>query len=168
MPEKINEAIKLKQNIVEEIKEKINKAKSVIIINYSKVKVSEDTQLRREFRKNNVEYKVYKNTLIRRAFNELGIKDFDQSLNGTTSIAFGQDVNTAARITVEQGKKLNDRIAPKCAYIEKAFADQKMVVTLASIPSKEVLLAKMLGSLKAPISKFAALLQAISEKQAKA
>jgi len=165
MPERII-AVEEKKKIVEEIKGKIEKAKSVVIINYSKVTVSEDTLLRREFRKNNIEYKVYKNTFIRRAFNELGIKDFDEALNGTTSLAFGDDVNTAARITVEQGKKLTDKIVPKCAYIDKAFADKVMVLKLASIPSREVLLAKLMGSLKAPITKFALLVKAIAEKQA--
>lgn len=159
-------SIKEKKEIVEAIKGKIEKAKSVVIINYSKVTVSEDTQLRREFRKNKVEYKVYKNTMIRRAFNELGVKDFDEALNGTTSIAFGEDATTAARITVEQGKKLMDKIIPKCAYIDKSYADKAMVLQLASIPPKEVLLAKLMGSLKSPITKLAFLLKAIAEKQA--
>lgn len=164
MPKK--SAVEEKKKVVEEIKDKIEKAKSVLIINYSKISVSEDTQLRREFRKNNVDYKVYKNTMVRRAFNELGVKDFDKELNGTTSIAFGADVNTAARITVEQSKKIQDKIIPKCGYIDKTYADKATVLQLASIPGREVLLAKLMGSLKAPITKFAMLLKAIAEKQA--
>lgn len=155
-----------KQKIVEEIKEKIKNSESVIVINYSKLTVAEDMNLRREFRKSQVDYKVYKNTFIRRAFNELNITDFDSYLQSTTSLAFGKDVNTAARITSEQGKKLSNKVVAKCGYISKAFADEKTVATLASIPSKEVLLAKMLGSLKAPLSKLANILGQLAKKQA--
>ena len=170
MAEKMSAAIQEKQKVVNEIKAKIENAKSVIIISYDKITVEEDTSLRREFRKNNIDYKVYKNTLIKRAFYDLGVKDFDAALNGTTSLAFGnEDVNTAARITAEQAKKLGgEKLKVKCGYLDKAFADEKYVLALASIPTKEVLLSKLLGSLKGNLFKLAQLVQAISEKQANA
>ena len=164
MEQKVSKIREDKQKIVQEIKEKIQNAESTIIINYSKLTVAEDMNLRREFRKAQVDYKVYKNTFIRRAFNELKITDFDSVLQSTTSLAFGKDVNTAARITYEQGKKLSNKVVAKCGYISKAFADEKTVANLASIPSKEILLAKMLGSLKAPLSKLANLLSQITKK----
>lgn len=166
MAKKTSAALVEKQKVISEIKEKISNAQSVIIINYSKLTVAEDLQLRREFRKAQVDYKVYKNTFIRRAFNELNVTDFDKYLQSTTSIAFGKDVNSAAKVTVEQSKKLTDKIKAKCGYIDKAFADEKMISVLASIPSKEVLLAKMLGSLKAPMSKLANILSQVAKKQA--
>ena len=166
MEQKISKIREEKQKIVEEIKEKIKNSESVIVINYSKLTVAEDMSLRREFRKAQVDYKVYKNTFIRRAFNELNVKDFDSYLQSTTSLAFGKDVNTAARITFEQGKKLANKVIAKCGYISKGFADEKTVAVLASIPSKEVLLAKMLGSLKAPLSKLANILSQVAKRQA--
>jgi len=164
MEKKISKTREDKEKAVQEIKEKIQKAESVIIIKYSKLTVAEDMSLRREFRKAHVDYKVYKNTFIKRAFNELKVTDFDSMLNSTTSLAFGKDANTAARITIEQSKKYSDKIKAKCGYISKSFADEKTIAALASIPSKEVLLAKMLGSLKAPLSKLANLLSQVAKK----
>ena len=78
-----------KKQVVEEIKQKIQNSKSVVLVKYEALTVSEDTELRRELRKNDVDYKVLKNTLVRRAFNDLGITDFDNDLNGPTAGAFG-------------------------------------------------------------------------------
>ena len=97
-----------KKVVVEEIKEKIQNSKSVVFVKFSGLTVAEDTELRREFRKNNVEYKVLKNTLIRRAFNDLGITDFDEDLNGPTSVAFGADDTSAD--TVSKYVALEDKV----------------------------------------------------------
>ena len=90
-----------KKVVVAEIKEKIQNAKSVVFVKFNGLTVAEDTELRREFRKNNVEYKVLKNTLIRKAFNDLGVTDFDEDLNGPTSVAFGADETGAAKVIVD-------------------------------------------------------------------
>ena len=94
-----------KKQVVADIKEKIQNAKSVVFVKFNGLTVAEDTELRREFRKNNVEYKVLKNTLIRRAFNDLGVTDFDEDLNGPTSVAFGADETAAAKVIIEAAKK---------------------------------------------------------------
>ena len=146
------------------IKEKIQDAKSVVFVKFSGLTVAEDTELRREFRKNNVEYKVYKNTLIRYAFHELGITDFDDDLNGPTSVAFGADETAAAKVIVNAAKKYQDKIVVKSAYVEGGKVDANGVQALAAIPSKEQLIAKMLGSLQAPIAGFVGVLSAISKK----
>jgi len=153
--------LEAKKQVVEEIKEKIQNSKSVVFVASKGLTVADDTELRREFRAKNVEYKVLKNTLIRRAFNDLGITDFDADLNGPTTVAFGVDETQAAKIIIDAVKKYDNKISVKCAYVEGARVDEKGVKALASMPTKEELVAKMLGSLQAPISNFAGVLSAI-------
>ena len=99
------------------IKEKIQDAKSVVFVKFNGLTVAEDTELRREFRKNNVEYKVYKNTLIRKAFESMGITDFNDDLNGPTAVAFGTDETAAAKVACDMCKKTNDKISVKSGYV---------------------------------------------------
>ncbi len=150
-----------KKLVVEEIKEKIQGAKSVVFVKFQGLTVAQDTELRREFRKNNVEYKVLKNTLVRRAFNELGVTDFDEDLNGPTSVAFGADETGAAKVIAEAVKKYENKVEIKSAYVDGGKVDVAGVNALASMPSKEELIAKMLGSLQAPISNFVGVLSAM-------
>ena len=153
--------LEAKKQAVEEIKQKIQSAKSVVLVKFSGLSVSQDTELRREFRKNNVEYKVLKNTLVRRAFNDLGVTDFDDDLNGPTSIAFGADETGASKVIMDAVKKYENKVAVKSAYVEGGKVDVEGVKALASMPSKEELIAKMLGSLQAPISNFVGVLSAM-------
>jgi len=150
-----------KKVVVEDIKERIQNAKSVVLVKFNGLTVAEDTELRREFRKNNVEYKVLKNTLIRRAFNDLGITDFDEDLNGPTSVAFGSDETGASKVIVEAAKKYQDKVSVKSAYVDGGKVDVKGVQALATMPSKEQLIAKMLGSMQAPIANFVGVLSAM-------
>ncbi len=150
-----------KKVVVEDIKERIQNAKSVVLVKFNGLTVSEDTELRREFRKNNVEYKVLKNTLVKRAFNDLGITDFDEDLNGPTSVAFGADETGASKVIVEAAKKYQDKVSVKSAFVDGGKVDVAGVQALASMPSKEELIAKMLGSLQAPISNFVGVLSAM-------
>ena len=153
--------LEAKKQVVEEIKEKIKNSKSVVFVKSLGLTVAEDTDLRKEFRSKQVEYKVLKNTLIKRAFNDLGVTDFDEELNGPTSVAFGQDETSAAKIVVGAAKKYDTKLVVKCAYVEGSKVDVNGVKELAAMPSKEELVAKMLGSLQAPISKFVGVLSAI-------
>ena len=150
-----------KKVVVEDIKERIQNAKSVVLVKFNGLSVAEDTELRREFRKNNVEYKVLKNTLIKRAFNDLGITDFDEDLNGPTSVAFGSDETGASKVIVEAAKKYQDKVSVKSAFVEGGKVDVEGVKALAAMPSKEELIAKMLGSMQAPLSNFVGVLSAM-------
>lgn len=150
-----------KKVVVEEIKQKIQNAKSVVFVKFEGLTVAQDTELRREFRKNNVEYKVLKNSLIKRAFNDLGVTSFDDDLVGPTSVAFGADETAAAKVIVEAAKKYENKVVVKSAYVEGGKVDVQGVKQLAAMPSKEELVAKMLGSLQAPISNFVGVLTAI-------
>ena len=150
-----------KKQVVEDIKQKIQDSKSVVFVKFAGLTVAEDTKLRREFRKNNVEYKVLKNTLVKRAFNDLGIKDFDDDLNGPTSVAFGADETGASKVIIDAVKKYENKVAVKSAYVDGGKVDVNGVKALASMPSKEELIAKMLGSLQAPIANFVGVLSAM-------
>ena len=151
----------LKVQVVEDIKAKIQDAKSVVLVKFAGLTVAEDTELRREFRKNNVEYKVLKNTLVRRAFNDLGVTDFDEDLNGPTSVAFGADETGASKVIIDAVKKYENKVFVKSAYVDGGYVDVNGVKALASMPSKEELIAKMLGSLQAPIANFVGVLSAM-------
>lgn len=158
--------IEAKKQTVEEIKAKISESKSVVLAEYNKLTVLEATDLRNQFRAANCEYKVYKNTLVRRAFNELGITDFDADLNGATATVFGADETTAAGIfakAIKANPALAEKLMPKCAYVENKYFDKEGVKTLSAIPSKEVLIAKMLGCFQSSLSKFVGVLDQIAK-----
>ena len=160
--------VEAKKQIVEEIKAKIQASKSVVFADYNKLTVLEVTALRNEFKKANCEYKVYKNTLVRKAFNELGVTDFDADLNGTTATVFCQDETSGASIfakAVKENPVLAEKIVPKCAYLDNKYFDKAGVKALSAIPSKEVLIARLLGCLQAPLSKFVGVLDAIAKQK---
>ena len=157
--------VELKQPIVAEISEHIKDAQAVVLATYSGITVEQDTALRKEMREAGVEYKVYKNRLAKIAFNELGYTCFDAALEGPTAIAFAMnDSVSAAKIAAEGGKKFN-KLETKCGLVDGEFNDADALKIIASLPSREVLIAKMLGSMLAPISKLAYVLNAIAEKQ---
>lgn len=152
--------LELKKKVVEDIIERVKNSKSVILVNYKGLTVAEDTELRNAFRKVNVEYKVLKNTLVRKAFDEMGVTSFDNDLNGPTAVAFGSDETGAAKVIVEAVKKYGDKLSVKSAYVDGGYVDVEGVKALAAMPTKEELIAKMLGSMQSPIIKFAGVLSA--------
>ena len=147
-------ARQIKEAKVAEIKEKLEKAQGVVLASYQGLTVEEDTMLRKSLREAGVEYKVYKNTLVTLAANELGLGDLVQYLEGPVSIAFGYEDATAPA-----------RVLNNFAIVDGIVYDKAGVEKLATIPSKEVLIAKLLGSFKAPLSNLAYLLNAIKEKK---
>ena len=158
--------IEAKKQVCAEIEEKIKASKSVVFVSYKGLTVAEDTELRREFRKNNIEYKVLKNTLVRRAFNDLGVKDFDEDLNGPTSVAFGADETGAAKVVMEAVKKYDKKVSVKSAYFEEKRLDEKGVKALAAIPSKQQLYAMLaIALLGVPIALAIALNQVAEKKE---
>ena len=158
--------VEAKKLIVEEIKAKILASKSVVFADYNKLTVLEVTALRNEFKNANCEYKVYNNTLVRKAFNELGYTEFDSDLNGPTAVVFCADETSGAAIFAKATKAnpaLVEKIVPKCAFLENKYMDKAAVKELSAIPSKEVLIAKMLGCLQSSISKFVYVLDVIAK-----
>ena len=154
-----------KQQIVEEIKEKISNAKSVVLLNYTGLTVEQDTKLRNEFRKQNGEYKVYKNRLINLALKDLNIEGFDKVLEGNTSIAFSyEDEVGAPRIAYNAMKDIK-ALSAKGGIINGEAVELSYVEKLSKLPSKEVLIAQLLGMLKAPVRSLACVLSQFSEKK---
>ncbi|MBE7082830.1 MAG: 50S ribosomal protein L10 [Clostridiales bacterium] len=157
--------LEAKKVIVEEIKEKIKSAITLTFVDYRGLTVEEDTKMRAEFRANGVDYKVYKNRLLLIALNELGYTGFEDILEGTTAIAFSnKDEVSGPRILVETIEKAK-KMQIKAGIMNGERIDAKMVETLAKIPSKEVLVSKLLYLLQSPIRSVAIALNAIAEKQ---
>ena len=151
-------ALEEKKKLVEELKEKIGAAKSVVIVDYKGLSVFEDTELRKTLREANVEYRVLKNRLMQKAFNELGYTDFDEALNGPTAVAFANgDPVAPAKILLDSADKTK-KLSVKCGMVDGTYITVDGVKELATLPPKEVLLAKLLGTLEAPISGLARVL----------
>ena len=155
----------IKEAKVAEIKEKLQNAKAVVLADYQGLTVEEDTQLRRSLREVGVEYKVYKNNLVVLAAKELGIEGLDVYLEGPVSIAFGYEDATAPARVLHTFAKDHKKLELKAGIVEGTLYDSKEIEKVATIPSKEVLIAKLLGSFKAPLSNLAYLLNAIKEKK---
>ena len=161
----MNKNRQLKEAKVVEIKEKLEKAQSVILASYQGLTVEEDTTLRKSLRSEGVEYKVYKNSLVILAAKELGIEGIEEYLEGPVSIAFGyEDATAPARILFDFAKT-HKKLELKAGIVDSVIYNKEQVEKLATIPSKEVLIAKLLGSFKAPLSSFAYLINAIKEKK---
>lgn len=160
------EVLEAKKQIVEEFKEKYNKSKSVIFINYKGINVEQDTKLRKNFREKNVEYKIYKNRLIKIALDELGVTNYDAKyLDGTTSVAFGEDEVGAATVLYNAIKDFKI-LETKFGIVNGEVVDAAQIEALSKIPSKEVLIAQLLGMLNAPVAALARVLDAIAKKDA--
>ena len=137
----------LKEAKVAEIKEKLEKATSVVLSQYQGLTVEEDTVLRKNLREAGVEYKVYKNTLETLAAKELGLEGIVEYLEGPVAIAFGyEDVTVAARVLNDFAKD-HKKLELKAGIVEGEVYDTAKIKQLATIPSKEVLIAKLLGSI---------------------
>ena len=166
----MSKAIELKQGVVSEIVEKMQRAQSVVVVDYKGVTVEQATNLRNKFREAGIDYKVYKNTLVRRAAGELGkFEKFDEeNLVGTNAIAFGYDDAVASAKIIADFAKANPQVEFKMGYVEGEYYDAAGLTALSKIPSREELIAKLLGSLKAPVSNFVYLVDALAKKQAEA
>ena len=156
--------IEAKQAIVEEIKSKIEKAKTVVFVDYRGITVEADTKMRAEIRKSGSEYKVYKNRLVLRALNELGYTDCEKYLEGTNAVAFGYEDEVAPAKIVVGAKSEACPMEIKFGIYNKQVVDDNAIKALAAIPSKEVLIAKLLSMLTAPVRGLAVALNEIAKK----
>ena len=141
-----------KAQIVEELKDKFTKASSAILVDYKGLNVQEATELRSSFREAGVDYKVYKNTLTEIAVKEVGLEELIPFLEGPTAIAFSEDDPVApAKILTEAIRKYR-KIEFKTGVVDGKVIDVDGIKALADLPSREELLAKLLGSMNAPIA----------------
>lgn len=157
--------VELKQPIVAEISELLNGAASAVAVDYRGLTVAQDTELRKQLREAGVTYKVYKNTLIRRAAEGTDFAALDPHLEGPTAIAVSKDDATApARVLAEFAKKA-DKLEIKAGVVEGTYYDAKGMQAISSIPSREILLGRLFGSMKSPIANLARVLNQVAEKQ---
>jgi large subunit ribosomal protein L10 len=158
----------VKKAKVLEIKEKMEKSQGMVFAKYQGLTVEEDTELRKNLREAGIEYKVYKNTLTTIAARELGLEGLVSHLEGPVSVAFGYEDATAPARILNDFAKTHKKLELKAGIVEGIVYDSTQVAKLAAIPSREVLIAQLLGSFKAPLSNLAYLLNAIAEKQSSA
>ncbi len=157
-------AISAKSKIVSQIKDKLSRAKSVVIVDYRGLTVSEVTELRNNMRAAGVEYKVLKNTMMSRACEELGITGVEEHLSGPSAFCFGYDDPVSApKIMKEFAEKVN-KTEIKGGIMDNAAIDNKVVEKLASTPSKEVLLTRLMWSITGSVRSLAIGLNAVKEK----
>ena len=163
----LSKNIESKKPVVAAVKEMFEKAQTVVLVDFRGLTVEEDTALRTEFRKAGVEYAVIKNTMI-----DLAVKDtpyaaqMEEHLKGPTAVAFGYtDMIAPAKIAVEFGKK-SKKLTLKCGVCDGAFLDAAGVQALAELPSKEVLIARRMGSMMSAVSSFVRCVEAIRKQKA--
>ena len=153
-----------KKAVVADLTEKLKKATAGVVVNYSGITVENDTKLRAELRKANVEYKVYKNSLTARACEEAGLGGLKDQFEGMTAIAISEEDPIApAKILKEYAEKI-ETFEIKAGFLDGAVMDKEQVMALADTPSKEVLIGRIVGSLMSSLYGFAYGLQAIIDK----
>ena len=153
-----------KKAIVSALVERLKIAQAGVIADYRGLSVAQDTELRKNLREAGVEYTIVKNTLTRFAANEAGLSDLDPILHGPSALATSTtDVVAPAKVLVDFAKD-NEQLEIKAGFVDGKVIDVAEVKVYASIPSKEVLISKMLGSLQAPIGNLVRTLDAIAKK----
>ena len=157
--------VELKKPIVEEIKANLEGAATAVVVDYRGLTVEQDTQLRKNLREAGVVYKVYKNTMVNFAIEGTEFEGLKECLEGPTGLAIcKEDATAAARVLADFAKNA-PALELKGGVVEGAFYDAKGVEVLSTIPSREELLAKFLGSIQSPITNFARVIKQIAEKQ---
>lgn len=156
--------VELKAPIVQEISDSIKDAQSVVIVDYRGLTVAEDTQLRKQLREAGVTYKVYKNTFMNFAFKGTDFESLSGVLEGPNAIAISTtDATAPARVLAEFAKKA-PKLEIKAGVVEGNFYDAEGMKAISAIPSREVLLSKLLGSMQSPITNFARVIKQIAEQ----
>ena len=157
--------VELKQPIVQEISDLLNGAATAVLVDYRGLTVEQDTALRKELRATNVVYKVYKNTLLNFAVKGTEFESLSQHLEGPTALAVCKDDATAAARVLAKFGKDAEALEIKAGIVEGTYYDAAGIAKIASIPSRDELLSKLLGSIQSPITNFARVIKQIAEKQ---
>lgn len=156
--------VELKQPIVDAISEDIKDAKSVVLVDYRGLTVGQDTELRKQLREAGIVYKVYKNTMMKRAFEGTEFAGLDDCLKGPSAIAISKDDVTAPARIICNFAKTADKLELKGGVVEGQVYDVAGLTELSKIPSREVLLSRLLGSMQSPITNLARVLNQIAER----
>ena len=156
--------VELKQPIVQEISEQIKDAQSVVVVDYRGLTVAEDTQLRKQLREAGVAYKVYKNTLVNFAIKGTDFESLSDVLEGPNAFAISTTDATAPARVIAKFAKTAPALEIKAGVVEGTFYDADGMKAIATLPSREELLSKFLGSIQSPITNFARVINQIAEK----
>lgn len=157
--------VELKKPIVDQISEELNGAKAAVLVDYRGLTVEQDTELRKQLREAGVVYKVYKNTMINFAVKGTEFEELSKHLEGPTAIAISKEDATApARILFNFAKNA-PKLELKAGVVDGTYYDEKGIQVIATIPSREELLSKLLGSIQSPITNFARVIKQIAEKE---
>ena len=160
--------VELKQPVVTEISELLDGAKAAVLVDYRGLTVEDDTKLRKELREAGVTYKVYKNTMINFAIKGTEFESLAPHLEGPTALAVSkEDAAAPAKILYNYGKKAA-ALQLKAGVVEGTYYDEKTIQVIATIPSRDELLGRLLGSIQSPITNFARVLKQIAEKDGEA
>ncbi len=159
-------AKKEKQLVVEEIKDKISRSKSAVVVDYLGITVSQADAMRKKLREANVDYTVYKNTLVKRAIEGTEFAEMAEVLEGPSAFAFSYDDATAPGRLINESIKEYKKMAFKAGFVEGVYYDAEGMAVIANIPGRDVLIAKFMGSIQSPVSKLVRTFQAIADAKA--
>lgn len=160
------EAQKEKQVVIDEIKEKLERAQSAVVIDYIGISVFQADAMRKKLREANVDYTVYKNTLVKRAIEGTKFESLAEVLDGPSAFAFGyEDAITPARVLSGIMKDYK-KMAFKAGVVEGTFFNAEGIQAVAVLPSREELISKFMGSVQSPLSKAVRTFQAIADAKA--
>ena len=164
----MKEAYKQKQIIIDEIKDKFERAESAVVIDYMGITVAEADEMRKKLREAEVDYTVYKNTLVKRAIEGTPYEALGEALKGSSAFAFSNKDATAGARILNKSIKQYKKMAFKGAVVEGQVYDAKQVEALAEIPSREELIARFMGSIQSPLSQLVRTFKAIADKDEEA
>ena len=160
------EAKQAKQVVIDEIKAKLEKAESAVVIDYIGITVAEADAMRKNLREANVDYTVYKNTLVKRAIEGTKYEPLADVLEGPSALAISYDDATAPARVLNEAIKSYKKMEFKGGVVEGEFLDKEGIQAIADIPSRDVLIAKFMGSIQSPVSKLVRTFQAIADAKA--
>jgi large subunit ribosomal protein L10 len=153
-----------KKAMVIEVTEKFKASKSAVVVEYRGLTVKEVTDLRRELRKDGIEFKVYKNSFVSRAAADLGYDALTSSLSGPNAIAFGDDAVAPSRILAKFAKK-HKKLVLKGGVVEGTVCNAEMIIEVAALPGRDGMYSQILGMLQSPVRKFAYAVSQIAESK---
>ena len=160
--------VEQKQVVIDEIKQKLENAASVVLVDARGLTVEEDTILRKKMREASVEYKVYKNTMMNFAVEDTPFEGLKEYFKGPSTLAISYDEATKAAKIIKDASKTMKALEFKAGVIESTVYDAEGMAKIADIPAREVLISKLLGSFKSPMGSFARVINAVAEKQGEA
>ena len=166
MNDNVKAAYAQKQVVINEIKDKFQKAQSAIVVDYIGITVEQADKMRKNLREADVDYTIYKNTLVKRAIEGTDYEKLEEVLKGPSAFAISYDDVTAPARLINDAIKEFKKMSFKGGIIEGTYYDAEGLKTIAMIPSKEELIAKFMGSIQSPVGKAVRTFAAIAEAKA--